>query len=373
MKDWIKKGLENLDRYFPTERLEKSKQRIIDIWKGVKPQDRYPFTFDYALFNTYNALHSPEERLRASFDEFIIHGKLGDDFVPAVFPGCRQSTIPNMFGAEEIVIGSDVSCKEIVFSTEDIERLPEPEISPGSVASKWIEMERYFLEETEGKLPVHVTDMQGPLDVCGQLMSYDNLFLLAFDSPKHLHILMKKATRAFILFWKTQKELLGDLFVGTHLFGHSWVPPDFGASISVDSLVMYGSDFYTEFVAPYMSEIARELGPVSIHSCGKFSANVPAICATEGIVGINASQMTIGELVDAGLDKSIVLIVFSAADSLKKDSEVVRSNNLSADITIAEMPWPELNNEVKNPSQWSVSEWNHLQAMTEKISKELHN
>lgn len=82
-------------------------------------------------------------------------------------------------------------------------------------------MQKYLLEETEGRIPVHVTDMQGPVDVAGQLWGYDNLFISAYEEPEYYNKLLAKLTRAFILFWKSQKEILGDSFAGTHLKGHS--------------------------------------------------------------------------------------------------------------------------------------------------------
>ncbi len=65
-----------------------------------------------------------------------------------------------MFGAPEIIINEDVTCEKIIHSPEDISKLPKHRLI--GVAKRWLEMEEYFLEETNGELPIHVTDMQGP-------------------------------------------------------------------------------------------------------------------------------------------------------------------------------------------------------------------
>jgi hypothetical protein len=357
LKDWLRTKLATIAELFPEERISKSRQRIEALWRGKKPTDRYPFTYGTVLFNYYNAVHTPEERLRASLDEFTIHGRLNDDFIPSLFPGCRPSTIPSMLGAREVVKEGFYTCERIITQKEDIDRLPDPSTGPGTVAREWLSMQRYFLEETEGKIPIHVTDMQGPADVCGQLMSYEELFLMAYEQPEYYHKLMNKATDAFILFWKAQKDLLGEKFVGTHLFGHNWVPPEFGASVSADSLVMIGPMFYEEFYKPYLVAIGQAFGDISVHSCGDFSANIKSLCATPHVKGINASQMGIEELLNAGLDRKKVIIAFCDLPEIPSVYELIRGKSLRVDLNIENLPWPKRGDEVLPPSQWTESDW----------------
>jgi hypothetical protein len=367
LKDWLRTKLDTIAELFPEERISKSKQRIEALWRGIKPTERYPFTYSTVIFNYYNAVHTPEERLRASLDEFAIHGRLNDDFIPSLFPGCRQSTIPNMLGAREVVKEGFYTCERLIAQKEDIDKLPDPSMGPGTVAHEWLSMQRYFLEETEGKIPIHVTDMQGPADVCGQLMSYAELFLMAYEQPEYYHKLMKKATDAFILFWKAQKALLGEMFVGTHLFGHNWVPPDFGASVSADSLVMIGPMFYEEFYKPYLETIGQTFGDISVHSCGDFSANIKSICATPHVKGINASQMGIEELLNAGLDRKKVIIAFCDLSEIPSVYALIRNESLRVDLNVESLAWPKRGDEVLPPSQWTESDWVLLRECEQKI------
>ena len=41
--------------------------------------------------------------------------------------------------------------------------------------------------------------MQGPVDVCGQLWGYDNLFVCAYEQPEQYGKLMSKVSDAFIM------------------------------------------------------------------------------------------------------------------------------------------------------------------------------
>jgi hypothetical protein len=333
MQAWIKEKLDRIDELFPSERVTGSIRRWTSLWNGVCP-DRQPYCLGIATFGPYDDVDTPEERLRKTFDELLLHGVAGDDMVPSVFPGCRQATIPNMFGAKEICVGNDYSAEAIINDISDIETLPEPSIGKGTIAFEWLEMQRYFLEETEGRLPVHVADMQGPADVCGNLWGYGSFLSAAYMEPEAYHMLMSKVTDAFIMLWNAQKELLGDKFVGTHLFGWSYVPPDAGVSISADSLVMISPDFYDEFYRPYLVKIGERFGGMSVHSCGDFSAVIPRMIKTPYLKAVNAGQLTVSQMVEAGLDSSVLSIAGMSMSDLPEVSAVIRQNNLRTDITI---------------------------------------
>jgi hypothetical protein len=333
MQSWIKEKLDKIDELFPAERISASIKRWTDLWNGVQP-DRQPYCLGIASFGVYDDIDTPSERLRKTLDEILLHGVAGDDMVPSVFPGCRQATIPNMFGAKEIVVGNDRSAEPIIADISDIDRLPAPSIAKGTIAYEWLEMQRYFLEETEGRLPVHVTDMQGPADVCGNLWGYGDFLSAAYMEPDAYHAIMSIVTDAFIMLWDAQKTLLGDNFIGTHLFGWSYVPPDAGASISADSLVMISPDFYDEFYRPYLEQIGTKFGGMSVHSCGDFSAVIPRMLKTPNLKAVNAGQMSINQMVKAGLDSTVLAIAGMSMTDLSEVSKSIQDNSLRADVTI---------------------------------------
>ena len=339
MKDCIIRKLEQIEELFPPERIERSKTRWRSLWKGERPDDGYPFVYGNFLFSYYDDVHTPEERLRLTLDEICVRGGLHDDYVPSIFPGCRQSTIPGMFGAKEKIVGRDYLCERIIHDYKDIEKLPEPCIAPGTAAYGWLEMQKYFLDETGGRIPIHVTDMQGPVDVAGQLWGYDQLFIAAMEEPAYYHQLLTKLTKAFILFWKSQKEILGNSFIGTHLFGWDWIPEGYGATLSADSIVMVSPDFFDEFYKPYLDEIAKAFGDISIHSCGNFASVFRNLTALAYVKGIHASQMTIDQLLKAGLDNRIMVCAVSDIDSVDGMLDLIQKNSLRVDLTVMGL-WP---------------------------------
>lgn len=364
MQQWITDGLARTAELFPPERLQRSKARVTAVWRREPLPDRYPFTYWPVRFGYYDACQEPEARLRQLFSEFETQGQLQSDFIPQFFGGCRQSTIPNMFGAKEVVVDGDYTCEKLIQEAADIAKLPAPEIRPGSVAQGWLDMNRWCREETAGRLPISVVDMQGPVDAAAQLWSYDGLFMLAYEDPDLFHHFLGKVTDAYIMLWRAQRELAGELFVGTHLFAHNWVPPDFGATVSADSLVMISAAFFEEFYTPHLQKIADAFGGLCIHSCGNYAGAVPALYRTPCIQGVNWSQMTVPQLIEAGADSSRVLVgVGGDVKDAAATYALLRQHRISADLILGGMPWPtDATGQIKPVAAWSRGERDALLA-----------
>jgi hypothetical protein len=368
MQDWVKYKLEAIEKLYPPERISKNKRRWEGIWHGEKPVDRYPYLLSFPLFRPYITNLPPREHLEKYLDVFLFRGWLNDDYIPAIFPGLNNATIPNMFGAECIKNGEETTSTKLISSYDDISRLPEPRIEKGSIAQKWLDTEAYFLDETEGRIPIHVIDMQGPFDACSHIWNYDGLFICGYEEPDLLHLLLSKMTNAFILLWNAQKKLLGDAFVGTHLGAWDYVPQNNGASMSVDSLVMPSPAFYDEFYKPQLECVGKTLNGLTIHSCGKFPAVIPNINNTSGIKAIHAGQMTVTELCEAGLSNNMVALTASKPDELKKNLDTAINNKIRPCFTVDGF-WGQIKSDVANPATWSDYEKNFAKEFEESICK----
>ena len=361
MQGWIRDRLDRIDERFSAARLAASRERWTRLWRGEPPLDRQPFVFLPFTLDYYDDVLPPEARLRAILDEILFRGRLDDDFIPAFFPGCRQSTIPNMFGAAEIVSGRDYSSARLVNHVEEIAGLPAPSLAPGTVAHEWIEMARYVRDETEGRLPIHVADMQGPPDVCGKLWGYEDFLACAYEDPVVFRSLLGKVADAFSLLWERQRELVGDLFVATHLFGWSWVPPGTGASLSADSLVMVSGDFYREFFQPCFESMASRLGGLTVHSCGDFSSVIPALSRTPGVKAINAGQMSVEAVLKAGVEPRTLLLVIVPAAEASHTFSLIRQHGLRVDLTLS------LGVPGVPPRSWGAKEWEVVRVENQRI------
>ena len=177
---------------------------------------------------------------------------------------------------------------------------------------------------------------------------------------------MSRVTDAFILFWDAQRRLCGDLFVGTHLFGWDWTPDDAGASASADSMVMVSASFFQEFYQPYLQRIGESFGGLAVHSCGDFSAVVPALCAMPTVKAVNAGQMTLPELCRAGVDARCLVIAWATPDNLAETFALLRTRNLRVDLTIGGI-WPCTANGVKPLADWTPEELDAQRQFEERV------
>lgn len=352
MKPDIRAKLDRIHGLYPSERLEASKARWRWLWNGGKRPDRQPFYYATYKPRYYGTIYATaEELLHARLDEYLVRGHLNDDYIPALFTGCKTSTIPSMFGAREVRVGWTYDCEPVLGSIEEVPKLPEPTLA-GTTAEQWIRTQEMLVEETEGELPVHVIDMQGPADVCGKLLGYDEFLVGAYTAPEAFHQLMEKATRAFVLLWEAQRNLLGDLFVPTHLGALSWVPNDRRTSVSVDSLDMIGPEFYDEFFKPHMEALGDQLGAITVHSCGDPSPVLPNVAATRQVVGVNAAQRTLEQVAHAGIGAETVIVGQAPVGGMEDTLSLIREKGLRVDLCVSGI-WPRNpDEEVKPVEQW---------------------
>jgi hypothetical protein len=355
VKNAIKEKLKKIKDLYPEEKLNARKERWRRMWRGEPALDRYPFVFYPPIVDYYNTVYAREDRLNLFLDEFILRGMLEEDFIPAFFPGCRQATIPGMFGAKEVILNDDYSCEHIIFKAEDINDLPEPSFVEGSPAQGWLEMEKFFIEECEGQIPVHVCDMQGPMDVAGQLCGYDDLFTYAYEETELFNKLLSSVVKAFKLLWDTQKKLCGDLFIGTHMYGWTWVPDHIaGASMSADCMAMLSPLFFKEHYVPYIRELGQYYNGVIVHSCGNFSAVMKILTEIPEVKAVNASQMTPQMIHAAGWNPEKVIITKEDYDKTEDIFKYIKENKLRVEFCIREL-WETADKGLaKNPDAWTA-------------------
>lgn len=347
MRAEIRERLKRIADLYPPERVEKSRRRIDNIWKDRDPSLPLPFHYGPCHLDYYDRIYRDDERIIVALDEMIYRGFADDDYIPGFFPGCHQGTIPEMFGAHEEVLGDVTASAPLIFSPEDIDKLPEPEIRPGGIADRLLALQRRFVEETEGAIPVNVMDMQGPAEVCAKLWSYEEFFVAACTEPELCLRFMNKIAAAFIMLWEAQRRQLGELFVPTHLWGWSYAPSGNGATLSQDGIVMVSPQFCEEIYNPSAELISDRFGGITVHSCGDFRHVLSALLKTRGLRGIHAGQLAITELREAG---SVTLIANSPLERIEADLRFARREGLSCLLNVSGF-WPG-----GEPAQWGAEQ-----------------
>lgn len=149
--------------------------------------------------------------------------------------------------------------------TFDIEPVCETEVGKHS-----LEMIEYFLEQTKGKLPISMGDIQSPFNNATNIVDTSNFLISMIIEPEKVLRFLDAITDLEIDFYKKQEELIGDCLVKPgHGFASSRVFEGF--AMSDDNVVMVDEDSYLNFVSPSFKKLGNEFGGPVHHSCGNFS------------------------------------------------------------------------------------------------------
>ena len=162
---------------FSEERIAESRARLEAVWNLEFPEacpeqgrgDRIPFVFSSFPFpSQFHGLlmdfagYDAAVTLAYQLEGIKARAVLNDDYIPSLYPGCRQGTIPTAFGCEEFVRQGQFYTKPIVRDIKDIYNLKKPDLAKKGFTSVILERIRYFRNQTQGQLPIHICDMQGP-------------------------------------------------------------------------------------------------------------------------------------------------------------------------------------------------------------------
>lgn len=127
----------------------------------------------------------------------------------------------------------------------------------------------YFMDITDGKLPVSPGDIQSSIDVISELMPISDMFLDMVDDPDSYADLAIRISRLMTDFNRREISLLGDAaaFPG-HGFASSRVIK--GLGVSADTGIMMNNSMFDESVAPQIANMCLPFGGAYFHSCGNW-------------------------------------------------------------------------------------------------------
>jgi hypothetical protein len=306
-----------IERRYPPERTERSKARLRAVWKLELPPDRLPFVFvDVPTTpggpECYSAdgIYSDEESLRLQLNLIIDRAELQDDYIPSLYPGCRLGTIPTAFGAQEVRAGGHYWPQPVIRDASDAFELGRPDFRTQGVAAAMLERIRHYRRATQGRIPIQLLDMQGPLDLAGLMWGVEPLLVAMHTSPDAVHRLLQRMTEAFIeyvrLVWEAAE---GDL-VPFHCSPALWMPHDRGIALSEDLLAVISPRLYPIFARPYNEQIAAAFGGCTIHSCGDVGHNLRVLAETRGLAAVhfNSGETSLSRILGAFGRRAVVVV-----------------------------------------------------------------
>ena len=289
--------LKNIQKVWPEDRIEKSKERLLKIWNKKLPGDRIPFVFERVpdgngvnieILEAYG--YSMDVNLYFNLCQLEKRAVLDDDYIPSLYAGYRQNMIPSGFGAEEIIKSNATQywSEPFIRKPVDVYKLGEFSLNKkNSTIKLLLDNMKYFRKMTKGLLPLHLIDSQDAMANASTLVEVNDYFLALTTHPSEIHELHKICNNAIIKFVNAQIEISEGDYIPMNTFWFGWIPKGAGISLSIDLLAMISPKNVVEFVLPYLNEISNYYNGVLIHSCGRWSHNMEMIKRTQNLKGID--------------------------------------------------------------------------------------
>lgn len=198
-------------------------------------------------------------------------------------------TVASAFGGEYIWHPGNAPALEPRFSTiDEVLSYETKEIADTNIGKQTLEMIRYFMDQTKGRLPVSFTDTQSPLNMVGHLYPLNQFFVDLLLEPEKVSALFDLLAGLSIRFnWEQQKIIGSALAMPGHGFASStqW----HGLGMSDDNAIMISPEQYLEIAAPAVEKICEPLGGVAFHSCGNWSEWVGSVLRIKGLTSADGA------------------------------------------------------------------------------------
>ena len=198
-------------------------------------------------------------------------------------------TIASAFGAQYIWNAGQAPAVEPPFESvnEAMETLVKPLVDT-QIGSHTLAMIDYFIDETEGRIPMSLTDTQSPLNVACNVVDTSRLLMEMLDKPDDVAAFLRQIAQLIDAFTQVQMDAIGEMTVWPgHGFASSWGFE--GLGVSDDGAVMIGDKQYLDVVAPAVQFLSGRYDGWAFHSCGDWSDKIETIKKVPGLRMVDAA------------------------------------------------------------------------------------
>lgn len=149
-------------------------------------------------------------------------------------------------------------------------------VAQSRIGKHTLDMIDYFLEKTDGRLPMSLTDTQSPLDIAGNIVDMNSFFMDMIDRPHEVKILLDRLVGLLVDFTRVQIEHIGEVLVWP---GHGFASSRCfeGLGMSDDNALMISQPHYRQFSAPATSAAGVPFGGSAFHCCGNWSNKIEQV------------------------------------------------------------------------------------------------
>ncbi len=199
-------------------------------------------------------------------------GTLASAFgIDYVWPESQAPVVPSAFGSLEEILDHEIV---------PVERT--------AIGKQTLTMIDYFLEATQGKVPISLTDTQSPLNALSFLIETNSFYMSFLDAPQALSQVLDRLVPLQIDFVRKQLEQIGDAVAWP---GHGFASSRAfsGLGMSDDVMTLLSPAQYKEFGLPGLSQCGRPFGGPVVHSCGNWEDKAAVVRNLDGVVMVDGA------------------------------------------------------------------------------------
>ena len=285
-----------------SEKIQRSKNRVNRFW-DFESDDRNPIIiFKYPNYNLSQELlvdwdkylTDKELSLQVKLEAIKEHLEfIDDDYIPYIDIFMGTPLVASAFGCEvEFFKDKDPWVRGAVINDyKEIDKITVPDLKRKGLTKETIDLIEYYKSATNGKLPISLPDIQGPLSVAIDLMGAEKVYMGFHDDPKRMRDLLDIISEAIVKFINIILKKIDDneyIFDWLGIYGPR---EKRGIRISEDNIISISEGLYKEFIEPVHIRIIDEINGGIIHWCGNGRHNFNNIARIEKITGIHNSSM----------------------------------------------------------------------------------
>jgi hypothetical protein len=192
-------------------------------------------------------------------------------------------TVASAFGADYIWKEKQAPAIRPKFNSvkEALNYIPAA-VSQTRIGKHTLDMIDYFLDKTDGLVPMSLTDTQSPLNIAGNIVEMTSFFIEMLDDPQAVKMLLNRLAELLVEFTHEQIKRIGNaLALPGH--GYSSCRCFEGLGMSDDNALMISSRQYLELVAGAVERAGKPFGGSTFHSCGDWSDKVEMVKKIAGL------------------------------------------------------------------------------------------
>ena len=202
---------------------------------------------------------------RALEHDLMCLEQVGDDRVPMLHCWTGTEVFAAAFGCPvQLPDHSMPFALPAVYTAQDADKLTEPGLFQGMLGDMFRLADR-MVELCGPHYPVRICDVQSPFDIAALIWEKEAFFAALVEAPDVVHRLLRKVTDTLIRFIRTFRDRYPNACL-VH-YPDVWMPSSWGMCLSEDDCGSISTRHFGEFCLPYLLELGREFGGISMHSC----------------------------------------------------------------------------------------------------------